>query len=184
VTAKLQSHPGQVLLEEVMQPLGVSRAQLARDIDVPIDRLRAVIVGRVGINADLALRLGRHFGTSAELWMKLQTDYDLATARAGPWRQLERRIRIFGVTPRIQSAADPIPEGATPPKPEEVEPAVHAETVRPAEASPPVSAEAEPAAAAPEGGPRLNGEEPLELTELVEPVVPSGAPSRAASSVS
>jgi addiction module HigA family antidote len=160
-----------VLLDEVMQPLGVSRAQLARDIDVPIDRLRAVIIGRLGISADMALRLGRHFGTSAELWMKLQSDYDLATARAGSWRQLERRIRVFGGTPADPSASvatGPPPERhVEPPPPEAAENAANENLAMPV-AEP---EQTEPDAPLPDG---LAGEEeqPLDLTELVEAVDP------------
>jgi addiction module HigA family antidote len=92
-------HPGKVLLDEVMAPLGVSRAQLARDLDVPIGRLRAIVLGQHAITADMALRLAKHFGTTPELWMKLQADYDLATARAAVWPTVEPRIRVFGEEP-------------------------------------------------------------------------------------
>jgi addiction module HigA family antidote len=184
-------HPGQVLLEEVMRPLGVSRAQLARDIDVPIDRLRAVILGRVGINADLALRLGRHFGTNAELWMKLQSDYDLATARGGSWQQVERRIRVFG-TGTAPVAAEPSPKSQAepPPSPEDVEGAANENLARRVEelapeANEPASAvrpEGEEASTDPLDASRPNEEEPLELTELIGAgrPEPDGTPKAAA----
>lgn len=73
--------PGEILLEEFMNPLGISQNQLARDIDVPPGRINEIIKGRRTITADTALRLGKYFGTTAERWMNLQTDHDLRLAR-------------------------------------------------------------------------------------------------------
>src|SRR5215207_3861025 len=69
--------PGDILLEEFMKPLGISRNQLSRDLDIPVSRVSEIVRGGRAISADTALRLGAYFGTSAELWMNLQSDYDL-----------------------------------------------------------------------------------------------------------
>ncbi len=70
-------HPGEVLEEEFLNPLGISRYRLAKDIDVPQTRIAEICKGRRGITADTALRLARYFGTTAKFWMGLQEDYDL-----------------------------------------------------------------------------------------------------------
>ena len=74
--------PGEILLEEVMKPLGVSQNELARDIGVPIARINEVVHGKRGITADTALRLGAYFVTSAEFWINFQSRYDLKRVRA------------------------------------------------------------------------------------------------------
>ncbi len=85
--------PGEILLEEFMKPLGISQNRLARDIDVPPARINDIVHGRRAITADTALRLGKYFGTSAELWSGLQVDYDLRRAKRDIWPQVEGRIR-------------------------------------------------------------------------------------------
>ena len=70
-------HPGRILLERAMQPLGISRNQLARDIDVPVGRISDITNGKRGITADTALRLGRYFGVPPQLWLRLHAEYDL-----------------------------------------------------------------------------------------------------------
>lgn len=85
--------PGEILLEDFMKPLGISQNRLARDIDVPVSRIAAIIKGERTITADTALRLSRYFGTSARVWLNLQADYDLRVAKAGDWAETERRIR-------------------------------------------------------------------------------------------
>lgn len=70
-------HPGEHLLEDFMQPLGISQNQLARDIDVPVPRINAICNGKRAITADTAIRLGRYFGNSPQFWLNLQTGYDL-----------------------------------------------------------------------------------------------------------
>lgn len=69
--------PGEVLEEEFMKPLNISQNQLARDIDVPPSRIHAIVHGRRSITADMALRLGKYFQTSAQMWINLQSHYDL-----------------------------------------------------------------------------------------------------------
>ena len=73
-------HPGEVLLEEFMQPLGLTANRLALDLHVPSNRILAIIKGQRAITADTALRLGRYFGTTPELWMNLQAQFDLDVA--------------------------------------------------------------------------------------------------------
>ena len=86
--------PGEILLEEFMKPLGISRNRLSRDLDIPVSRVSEIVRGGRTITADTALRLGSYFGTSAEMWMNLQSGYDLRVARATTWPQAQVRIRV------------------------------------------------------------------------------------------
>lgn len=86
--------PGEILYEEFMRPLGISINALARDIDVPPNRISEIVNGKRAITADTALRLGKYFGVSPELWLGLQTDYDLRLARRTSWPAIEPRIRV------------------------------------------------------------------------------------------
>jgi antitoxin HigA-1 len=70
-------HPGEILLEEFLRPLGVSQYQLAKAVDVPARRINEIVPGQRRISADTALRLARYFGTSERFWMNLQARYDL-----------------------------------------------------------------------------------------------------------
>jgi addiction module HigA family antidote len=85
--------PGEILLEEFMRPLDLSINALARAIDVPPNRVSEIVNGKRAITADTALRLGKYFGVSAELWLDLQSDYDLRLARKNEWPKIESRIR-------------------------------------------------------------------------------------------
>jgi addiction module HigA family antidote len=87
--------PGEILLEEFMQPNGLSQNRLARDIDVNPARINDIVHGRRAITAPIALRLAKYFGTSPELWLNLQSDYELRRARANDWARIEKRIRIL-----------------------------------------------------------------------------------------
>jgi antitoxin HigA-1 len=86
--------PGEILYEEFMRPLGISINALARDIDVPPNRISEIIHGKRAITADTALRLGKYFSVSPELWLGLQTDYDIRVARRTIWLEIEPRIRV------------------------------------------------------------------------------------------
>lgn len=86
--------PGEILLEEFLKPLGISQNRLARDIDIPVSRVSEIVKGLRVITADTALRLGEYFGTSAEMWLNLQTGVDLRKMRATAWPQIRRRIRV------------------------------------------------------------------------------------------
>jgi len=70
-------HPGEILLEEFLKPMGISQYRLAKDISVPPRRINEIVHGKRSITADTALRLGRFFGMSAQFWLNLQTRYDL-----------------------------------------------------------------------------------------------------------
>lgn len=74
-------HPGEVLLEDFLVPLKLTKYRLAKDLGVPPTRVQDIIDGKRGISADTALRLSRYFGTSAELWLGLQNGYELELAR-------------------------------------------------------------------------------------------------------
>jgi antitoxin HigA-1 len=86
--------PGEILYEEFMKPLKLSANQLARDIDVPPGRISEIINGKRSITADTALRLGKYFGISPEIWLNLQVDYDMRVARRTIWPNIEPRIRV------------------------------------------------------------------------------------------
>ncbi|MGE0748255.1 MAG: HigA family addiction module antitoxin [Rhodospirillales bacterium] len=88
-------HPGRILRDRVMTPLGVSRNRLARDIDVPVGRVSELVSGKRSITPDTALRLAKYFGTSAELWLRLQWEYDLHRARTTRWPTVEERVRVL-----------------------------------------------------------------------------------------
>ncbi len=91
---KLQNvHPGEVLLEEFLHPMGISQNRLARDIGVPPRRINEIVHGKRAVTADTALRLSRYFGTSDGFWMGLQADYDLEEARERLGPRLEREVR-------------------------------------------------------------------------------------------
>jgi addiction module HigA family antidote len=87
--------PGEILLEEFMRPHGISQNRLARDIDVNPARINDIVHGRSAITAAIALRLGKYFGTTPELWLNLQSDYDLRRARAREWARIEPRVRVL-----------------------------------------------------------------------------------------
>ncbi|HWB17575.1 MAG TPA: HigA family addiction module antitoxin [Vicinamibacterales bacterium] len=73
-------HPGEVLLEEYLKPLGVGQVEVARKVGVSLNRLNEIVLGKRGITADTALRLARFLKTSPQLWMRLQADWDLHQA--------------------------------------------------------------------------------------------------------
>lgn len=70
-------HPGEILREELMKPLGLSINRVARDLRVPVTRISDIVNGRRGLSADTSLRLARYFGNTPEFWMNLQSTYDL-----------------------------------------------------------------------------------------------------------
>ena len=75
------SHPGEILLREYLEPKGISQNALARDLGVPPRRVNEIVLGKRGISADTAIRLAKRFGNSARYWMQLQADFDLEQAR-------------------------------------------------------------------------------------------------------
>ena len=85
--------PGQILMEEFMRPLGLSMNALARALAVPPNRISEIVNGSRVITADTALRLGKYFGTSPEIWLHLQSDYELRVARSTVWPRVEPRVQ-------------------------------------------------------------------------------------------
>ena len=85
-------HPGEILLEDFMKPMGVSINRLARDVAVPPGRISAIVNGKRAITADTALRLGKYFGVSPQTWMGLQAEYDLRVAQRTIGAEVEKRV--------------------------------------------------------------------------------------------
>ncbi|MCL4814914.1 MAG: HigA family addiction module antidote protein [Vicinamibacteraceae bacterium] len=85
-------HPGEVLREDLMAPLGLSINRLARDLRVPVTRVSEIVNGRRSITADTALRLARYFGMTPEFWINLQGAYDLDVATRASAEQIERDV--------------------------------------------------------------------------------------------
>ena len=90
-------HPGEVLLEEFLKPLGLSQNRLALGIGVHPRRINEIVLGKRAVTADTALRLARFFGTSPQFWLGLQTDYDLDVAEDQLGDRLEREVRAYAV---------------------------------------------------------------------------------------
>lgn len=87
-------HPGEVLLEEFLLPLGISQNALARAAGVPPRRINEIVLGKRGITADTAVRLAAALGTSERFWLGLQADYDLEEARRALGKDVARIERI------------------------------------------------------------------------------------------
>lgn len=85
--------PGEVLYEEFMRPLAISINALARSLDVPPNRISAIVNGKRAISADTALRLARYFGTGAQLWLNLQSDYELRIVRRQHGASIQARVQ-------------------------------------------------------------------------------------------
>lgn len=77
----INPHPGEILLEEFLLPMGISQSRLAIELRVPCHRINEIVHGRRGITADTALRLAKFFGTSPDFWLNLQQSYDLLAAQ-------------------------------------------------------------------------------------------------------
>jgi len=86
-------HPGEILREDFMKPLGISMNRLALELRVPVTRIGDIVHGRRGVTPDTALRLGRYFNTSARFWMNAQSSYDLEVAQDLLQRIIERDVR-------------------------------------------------------------------------------------------
>jgi addiction module HigA family antidote len=88
-------HPGEVLLEEFLKPMGLSQNRLALDIRMPARRINEIVLGKRRITPDTALRLARYFNMSPQFWLGLQLDYDLDVAEDKLAPQIEREVRVF-----------------------------------------------------------------------------------------
>ena len=88
-------HPGEILLLEFLEPLGVSQYRLAKDINVPPRRINEIVKGTRSITANTALRLARYFATSERFWLNLQSHYDLETERDRLGVSLQKEVHIL-----------------------------------------------------------------------------------------
>jgi addiction module HigA family antidote len=86
-------HPGEILLEEFLKPMGISQYRLAKDVSVDPRRINEIVLGKRSISADTALRLGRFFGTSPRFWLNLQSHYDLERETSKLGGRLDREVK-------------------------------------------------------------------------------------------
>ncbi len=88
-------HPGEVLLEDFMKPLGLTQYRVAQDIGVPALRISQIVRGQRAVTADTAMRLARYFGTSPDVWLRLQARYDLEVAERGYGERINREVKVL-----------------------------------------------------------------------------------------
>lgn len=88
-------HPGEILLEEFLKPLGISQYRLAKDINVPARRINEIVHGKRAITADTALRLSRYFNLSERFWLNLQARYDLEVEKDKLNGRIEAEVKIL-----------------------------------------------------------------------------------------
>ena len=88
-------HPGEILIEEFLKPMGLSQYRLAKDISVPPRRINEIVHGKRSISADTALRLGRFFGISPQFWLNLQTRFDLEITEGLLAERLEKEVQVL-----------------------------------------------------------------------------------------
>jgi addiction module HigA family antidote len=88
-------HPGEVLLEDFMKPLGLTQYRLAHDIGVTPIRISQIVNGQRAISVDTAMRLARYFGTSATVWLRLQVRYDLEVSQGQLSDRINREVKVF-----------------------------------------------------------------------------------------
>ena len=97
--------PGEILLEEFMKPLNITQAQLAKDINVPPNRISQIINAKREITADTALRLGRYFGIEPEFWLNLQVRYNMKMALRKFGERIEKEVKTRILPPQDLAAA-------------------------------------------------------------------------------
>jgi addiction module HigA family antidote len=88
-------HPGEILLEEFLKPMGLSQNRIALDIRVPARRINEIVLGKRRITADTALRLAKYFNMSPQFWLGLQVDYDLDVAEDKLSDRLEKEVQVY-----------------------------------------------------------------------------------------
>ena len=98
-----QVHPGEILLEEFLKPMGISQYKLAKDVSVPPRRINEIIHGKRSISADTALRLSRYFGLSERFWLNLQARYDIEVERDRLEGRLENEVRVLELKQAAQA---------------------------------------------------------------------------------
>ena len=91
-------HPGEILLEEFLKPMGISQYRLAKDLSVPSRRINEIVLGKRAISPDTALRLSRFFGLTERFWLNLQARYDLEMEKDLLADRLEREVRVYEAT--------------------------------------------------------------------------------------
>ena len=91
-------HPGEILLEEFLKPLGITQYRLAKEIGVPAQRIGDIVAGKRAITADTALRLSRYLGTSERFWLNLQARYQIEVERDRLGARLARDVKVFAET--------------------------------------------------------------------------------------
>jgi addiction module HigA family antidote len=95
-------HPGEILLEEFLRPMGISQYQLAKDISVPARRINEIVHGQRSVSADTALRLSRYFGLSERFWLNLQARYDLEIEKDKLEGRIENEVKVLGARSLVQ----------------------------------------------------------------------------------
>lgn len=88
-------HPGEILLEEFLEPMSISQYRLAKDIGVPPRRINEIVQGKRAVSADTALRLSRYFGLSERFWLNLQTRYDLEVEKDRLKDRLDQEVKVL-----------------------------------------------------------------------------------------
>jgi addiction module HigA family antidote len=91
-------HPGEILLEEFLKPMGISQYKLAKDINVHPRRINEIVHGKRSISADTALRLSRYFGLSEQFWLNLQARYDLEVEKDRLKGRLDNEVKILAIS--------------------------------------------------------------------------------------
>ncbi len=88
-------HPGEILLEEFLKPMGISQYRLSKDISVPARRINEIVHGKRSISVDTALRLSRYFGMSERFWLNLQTQYDIEVQKDKMGKHFEKEVKVL-----------------------------------------------------------------------------------------
>lgn len=88
-------HPGEILLEDFLEPMGISQYKLSKDISVPPRRINEIVQGKRSVSADTALRLSRYFGLSERFWLNLQSRYDLEVEKDKLDARLAKEVRVL-----------------------------------------------------------------------------------------
>ncbi len=92
-------HPGEILMEEFLKPLGITQYKLAKDIHVPARRINEIVHGKRSITADTALRLSRYFNLSERFWLNLQARYDLEVEKDKLNDRIETEVKVLQISP-------------------------------------------------------------------------------------
>jgi len=90
-------HPGEILLEEFLKPMGISQYRLAKDINVPARRVNEIVHGKRAVSVDTALRLSRYFSLSERFWLNLQTHYDIEVQKDRLDKRIEEEVKVLAI---------------------------------------------------------------------------------------